>query len=1049
MLKQRFCLWIAPLALTAVWQTMEHPLHAAPAKAQQPHPAVQALLDQSDAASNAGKSTDTLRLANQALTKARALADKIGQAGALDSIGDIYYEAGQHTQALKFYNQALPLWRAGRVRQREATTLNSIGDAHYSLGQYSQSLKFYNQAWPLFKTLGDKAGQARALLYVGHSHYGSAQYPQALKFFNQSQPLFKALGDKAGLAGVLNEIAGTYYEMGNYAQSLKFYTSAQPIFKALGDKAGEAGALHSMGRVSDDMGQRRQALKYYNMALPLRRAARDRDGEATTLNNIGSVNSSLGQPSQALSFYNQSLALRRAMKDKAGEALALHNAGHLYHASGQRQQAMKVYSEARPLYAAVGDKVEEAVMLDHIGALHYEMDQPQEALKFHSQALPLFKAAQDAARESSTLSQIGHVHFSSGQLQEALSFYNRARTRFQTQYDQANEAKTLNNLGEVYAAMGQAPQALKVFALALPLLREVGDTAGQARRLSNLAALAESQGRLAEAETHLRAALQLSERSGASAGGPDEARVSFPESNLLPYYRTIDLLLKMSRPAEAFAWAEKARARALRDLMAHGMVEINSSATAAELKRERQLQQEVIQADSDMGLQQRLLDEAAAEKMDTDSHRQALTAAQKQLAQAERAAQTFADNLYTKYPDLAPRRAGRAVTLDTLAQLLPADAALLEYVTLTARGLDKTVLFCATLENGKAVVTTFPIAKPRRELVKLVEDFRGVCADPRQDAKSQDYRSKARDLSALLIAPAAQQLSGKKRLLICPDASLWGLPFQALPAIADGSAAPDGDQLGGPLLIERFEIAYASSATAAHAAAQLSALKKAPPAKTLLALANPQYDAAPAAPTSIMTAAREVFTGRTSPLPPLPRAQSEADALKDEFPDAAVYSGAQAQEATAKRDAAQFRYLHFGASSPFNASAPLLSSIALALPAPGSTEDGFLSAREIFDLKWNADLAVLSACDTGRGGEGVVGLTWALCVAGAPAQVVTQWPMDDAGTAQLMKQFFANLKQGQLKGAALRAATLALLKDGQHGHPYYWAPFILIGDGRS
>jgi CHAT domain-containing protein len=130
----------------------------------------------------------------------------------------------------------------------------------------------------------------------------------------------------------------------------------------------------------------------------------------------------------------------------------------------------------------------------------------------------------------------------------------------------------------------------------------------------------------------------------------------------------------------------------------------------------------------------------------------------------------------------------------------------------------------------------------------------------------------------------------------------------------------------------------------------------------------------------------------------------------------------------------------------------MLSSIVLAEPPGGSDEDGFLTAREIFDLNLKADLVVLSACDTGRGerksGEGIVGLTWALFVAGAPSQIVSQWAVNDASTAQLMQSFYANLRGGKSKGDALREAELSLMKEAAHSHPYYWAPFILIGDWR-
>jgi CHAT domain-containing protein len=143
--------------------------------------------------------------------------------------------------------------------------------------------------------------------------------------------------------------------------------------------------------------------------------------------------------------------------------------------------------------------------------------------------------------------------------------------------------------------------------------------------------------------------------------------------------------------------------------------------------------------------------------------------------------------------------------------------------------------------------------------------------------------------------------------------------------------------------------------------------------------------------------------------------------------------------------------LHFATHGFFNDSSPLLSSIVLAQPAPGSTDDGFLTAREIFDLDLSAEMAVLSACNSGRGvqrkGDGVIGLTWALFVAGCPTQVVSQWSVDDASTAKLMEKFYGNLSRTkQRKGAALRQASLALMRDQRH--PYFWAPFILVGDWR-
>ena len=127
--------------------------------------------------------------------------------------------------------------------------------------------------------------------------------------------------------------------------------------------------------------------------------------------------------------------------------------------------------------------------------------------------------------------------------------------------------------------------------------------------------------------------------------------------------------------------------------------------------------------------------------------------------------------------------------------------------------------------------------------------------------------------------------------------------------------------------------------------------------------------------------------------------------------------------------------MHFATHGFFNDAAPLLSAIVLALPDKKSGDDGFLTAREIFDLNLNADMVVLSACNTARGekrnGEGMIGLTWALFAAGAPTQVVSQWSVNDQSTALLMQRFYANLSRKH-EGEAV-AAGRAVSAERQEG----------------
>jgi CHAT domain-containing protein len=447
-------------------------------------------------------------------------------------------------------------------------------------------------------------------------------------------------------------------------------------------------------------------------------------------------------------------------------------------------------------------------------------------------------------------------------------------------------------------------------------------------------------------------------------------------------------------------------------------------------------------------------------------------------------------------PGLTDKGVARTATLADAARLLPPGTALLEYVVQRVGGqepLDQTVLFVVTREgkarSPRARAYRLPIG--RKTLVAEVDALRRSCADPRKP-----YSTRARSLYRRLAGVADKQLAGVKRLLICPDDVLWDVPFAAL---------HDGKRF----LLERCEIAYAYSATGAQAALSAGANprhRRVRATRTLLALANPDFgnekrfgdDPAVPGQRPVDSPSRPLDTPSRpvdSPSRPLDSPSRPLMRPADRWtpphgrwtrrpaPFCCRAAGAScrcrersgkrtpsgnasearpsttagsAQESVVKREAGRYRYVHLASHAFFNDAAPLLSSVVLASPPAGSPEDGFLTAREIFDLDLSAaEMVVLSACNTARGekrsGEGIVGLTWALFVAGAPTQVLCQWAVDDASTATLMQRFYANLTgQGQTaKGAALRRAALTLLRDGgRHRHPYYWAPFVLIGDWR-
>ena len=366
--------------------------------------------------------------------------------------------------------------------------------------------------------------------------------------------------------------------------------------------------------------------------------------------------------------------------------------------------------------------------------------------------------------------------------------------------------------------------------------------------------------------------------------------------------------------------------------------------------------------------------------------------------------------------------------------MLPDGAsALLEYVVSDV----ETYLFAVTKAAGKAgaEVRVYTLPIKRDDLAAQIETFRGQLA-----ARDLGFRATAIKLYDQLLKPAEAQLRGKTNLVIAPDDRLWDLPFQAL--LTDASR----------FLIEEAAIAYTPSLTALREMTRRRKNQTANSAPTtLLALGNPLLGRE--------TIDRAALTLRDERLAPLPESEQEVKALRQLYgaSRSKVYTGAEAREDRFKSEAGGARILHFATHGMLNNASPMYSHLALA--EGGANEDGLLEAWELMRLDLKADLAVLSACETARGrvgaGEGTIGLSWAMFIAGVPSTVVSQWKVEAAGTRDLMVSFHRALisrpaagRAMVTKAEALRQAALKVMKNPETRHPFYWAGFVLVGDGR-
>jgi CHAT domain-containing protein len=618
--------------------------------------------------------------------------------------------------------------------------------------------------------------------------------------------------------------------------------------------------------------------------------------------------------------------------------------------------------------------------------------------------------------------------------------------------DRAGEATTLNNIGLVYSHLGEKQKALEYCTQALDIFRAVGFREGEAVTLGNIGVIERDRGNLGEARTRIEAALDLIEAVRAQAPGP-ELRATFLASYRDYYEHYIDLLLRQherepdkGHDRVAFQASERARARSLLELLAEARVDVRQG-IAPELKeRERAVHARLA------AIQSRLLQ--AYRQPHPDAAQIAALEAEFKRADAEREQVEW--EIRRRHPRYAELQYPTPVGVSAVQGMLEEGTALLEYVLLRESG----VVFVVTREEFRAV--RLGSAKTIREYVEKLRE--AVAAGPRRGAFS-NYVLHARWLYQELVQPVEAWIEGKRELIIVPDGILYYLPFELLLTSAEGMG---GDPRRLPYLVRKYAVRYVPSASVWVGLGRPEAERR-EWEKTLVAYADPVYGDMEGA---VREAWRSAF-GELAKLPRLPHSRREVQQIARLYPaaDVVLRVGQEAREERVKSgEAERARYVHFAAHGVLNENKPEYSGIVLTLGAPSalatragetaqraepekagqreeSAEDGLLQVYEVFNLRLNAEVAVLSACETGLGkevrGEGIVGLTRAFLYAGAEAVVVSLWKVMDPATAELMVRFYRHLRAGMKKAEALRQARLEMLD--QYAHPYYWAAFVLVG----
>ncbi len=890
-------------------------------------------------------------------------------------------------------------WEAGSL-EGHARALRAHGHALRFLGEYQDALAAYEQAEAQFLTLGLRAEAARtqighvtALRYLG-------RYQQAVDLARQTRAYFLRQGDQLQAAKQAMNLGTVFRPMGRLADALAAYRQARTVFRRLGERSLLADVEQNIGNVLVDLGRFEEALRRLQAAERIRRALGLRAEVALTLLNIGI------------------LCYRRSDYGRALQALS--QAGSIYQSLGVERGARLVDLQMLPTAVALNLRAESTAAAERAIeglralAMPFELGQALIAaagLAESEGALPLARARIDEACE--IFSRIGNRVWEAGarlqrarlvaigggledgaaapELWQALGECQTATQRLEAAeaLDRAAFGRLVE--GVLLVRLGAAPEALDCFGRVLAAAGALHADHLLFQAHAAIGELLETTDVAAAIASYRRAIDHLEHvRARALA---DDLQLSFLADKADLYERVVGLLIERETAealAEAYDFVERSKSRTLLEELLAGDETAwvpRRSRVASLVRRVRDIRTRLNDAYTVVyGADQVPSWSSVARSGEAAT----VTDLEQEFLRATRELQ-----LAARAESAIPLVGAGAESSDLS---LPNGVALIEFYSVG----DDLVAFVNT--GGELRLRRLMSVG---EVARLVEKLGFHIG---KSALGSDYLRANIDplrtgiercLHALwqgVVAPLEDDLVGKDRLVVIPHGPLHGLPFHAF---------HDGERYLG----ERFTVTYAPSAGVYRACAR--------GARTL--------------------GERAVVVGIEDP--GLPWVGHEVDAVARAWPSVRVLAGKRATSRALRRQAGTFDALHVASHAVFRADNPGFSSIKLA--------DAWLTVTDLTELARGAQLVTLSACETAVGGlavgDEVVGLTRGLLAAGCSTVVASLWTVNDESTAKLMAGFYASLRQGDEPAEALRAAMLELRR--AYDHPYFWAPFVVVGGG--
>ncbi|KAB8314430.1 CHAT domain-containing protein [Tolypothrix campylonemoides VB511288] len=909
-----------------------------------------------------------------------------------------------------------------QTTKAEADQLLQQGIEQYNSGQSSAAIQCWQQALTIYREIEEYQGEADALETLADVYYDLKNYVNAIEFYQQYLALARELGDKHKQQVAWDSLGNAYYSLEENTQAIESFQQSLMIIQNLQNPKEEVKTLNKLGLAYAALKRYSEAIDYYQQGLVIAGEFQYRQEEGWLLDGLGEACCGLNNYSQAIECYQQSLAIAQEIKNRQDEAWVLENLGQAYNFSDNYVQAIESYQQClaiveelqasspqqRHLHRMQGN------VLCQLGMVYDLIGEHTATVECYLQSLVIAQELQDLEMEGQSLKLLGDA-YNIGLYDEAIEHQQRFLAIAHKLHNREWEGEALASLGVTYYFKANYTQAIEFSQQSLIIAKEFHNYRLERKALTTLGNTYDDLQNHEQAIEYYQQALALTRM----------LRELVSEAGLLnnlgmSFFRSGDLERAEQVLRTGITIWDSIRAQ-LGDRDTYKVSIFDTQA-----KTYRSLQEVLI----------------AQGKTNT-----ALEVAEQGRTRA------LVDFLTNRFlPETVSQASSNFLTIEQIKQIAIAQkSTLVEYSFIyhSLKGKEQpkyrssALLIWVIQPTGDVTFRSVDITflkrqnTPLSELVEITRDSIGVRGRDAIRVTKNEPRTttnqRLQQLYQILIEPIVDLLPTEPdtHVIFIPQSSLFLIPFSALCDSAN------------KYLIEKYTIRIVPSIQVLSITQKLSGLfaQQKENFTQDLALGNALVVGNPIMPKISLKIGQPPQSLR-----PLPGAEREAKAIAPLLNTQPII-GEDATKVAVLHKMLKAQIIHLATHGLLDDFHEIGTPGAIAL-SPSGEDDGLLTAGEILKLQLNAELVVLSACDTGRGrltGDGVIGLSRSLILAGVPSMIVSLWAVPDAPTAELMTEFYQNLERGFDKASALRQAMLTTMK--QHpNNPKNWAAFSLIGE---